>query len=57
MPNIDGLRPNIIAKDHGSRYCIHTCSTKTCHDIKEIYWFEDMKRDISKFVVKLPNCQ
>ena len=27
------------------------------HDHKEIYWWEGMKRDISKFVEDFPNCQ
>ena len=50
VPNIDDLRPNIIAEAHGYRYFIHPGSTKIYHDPKEIYWWEGMKRDISKFV-------
>ena len=50
VPNIDNLRPNIIAEAHGSWYFIHQGSTKMYHDIMEIYWWEGMKRDISMFV-------
>ena len=54
MPNIDDLRPNIIAEAHVSMYSIHLGSTEMSHDIKEIYWWEGMKRDISKFLEDLP---
>ncbi|XP_069148206.1 uncharacterized protein [Solanum lycopersicum] len=54
VPNINNLRPNIIAEAHGSRYFTHPVSTKMYHDLKEIYWWEGMKRDISKFLEDLP---
>ena len=49
-PNIDDLRSNIIAEAHGSRYSIHPGSTKMYYDLKDIYWWEIMKRYISMFV-------
>ena len=57
VPNIRNLRPNICTEAHGSRYSIHPGSTKMYHDLKEIYWWEGMKRDISKFVEGCPNFQ
>ena len=57
MPNIDDLRPNIIVEAHGSRYYIYPGSTNIYHDLKEIYRWEGLKRDISKFVEECPNCQ
>ena len=27
------------------------------HDLKEIYWWEGLKRDIADFAAKCPNCQ
>ena len=57
MPNIDDLRSNIIAEAHGSRYSIHLGSTKMYYDLKEIYWWESMKRYISMFVQECPNSQ
>ena len=56
-PTIDDLRSNIILEAHGSRYSIHPGSTNMYHDLKEIYWWEGMKRDISMFVEECPNCQ
>ena len=57
MPNVDNLRSNILAEAHGSRYSIHLGSTKMYHDLKEDYWWEGMKRDISKLMEECPNCQ
>ncbi|WMV18648.1 hypothetical protein MTR67_012033 [Solanum verrucosum] len=31
--------------------------TKMYHDLREIYWWDGMKRDIAEFVDKCPNCQ
>ena len=47
VPNIDNLRLNITAEDYGFRYSNHPGSTKMYHYLKEIYWWEGMKRDIS----------
>ncbi|XP_069150243.1 uncharacterized protein [Solanum lycopersicum] len=57
MPTIDNLRTNILAKAHGSRHSIHLGAKKMYHDFKEDYWWEGMKRDMSKFVEECPNCQ
>ncbi|WMV19136.1 hypothetical protein MTR67_012521 [Solanum verrucosum] len=42
---------------HHSRYSIHLGSTKMYHDIKEIYWWHRMKKDVTEFVAQCPNCQ
>ena len=28
-----------------------------CKDLKQIYWWDDMKKDIAEYVAKCPNCQ
>ncbi|XP_070046777.1 uncharacterized protein [Nicotiana tomentosiformis] len=32
-------------------------STKMYHDLKEVYWWNDMKRNVADFVARCPNCQ
>ena len=27
------------------------------HDLKQIYWWDGMKKDIADYVAKCPNCQ
>ena len=57
VPDVDGLRVRILAEAHGSRYSIHPGLTKMYYDLREIYWWEGLKRDIAEFVAKCPNCQ
>ena len=55
VPNVDGLRDQILEESHGSHYSINLGSTKFYHDRREIYWWEGLKKDIAEFVVKCPN--
>ncbi|KAH0652759.1 hypothetical protein KY289_030437 [Solanum tuberosum] len=47
VPNVDGLRGEIIEEAHGSRYSIRLGATKMHCDLREVYWWNDMKRDIA----------
>ena len=42
---------------HNSLYSIHPGTTKMYKDLREIYWWRRMKRDIVEFVKECPNCQ
>ncbi|XP_060178236.1 uncharacterized protein LOC132608184, partial [Lycium barbarum] len=57
VPDVDGIRERIMSEAHNSRYSIHPGSTKMYHDLKEIYWWNDMKKNVADFVAKCPNCQ
>ena len=57
VPDVDGLRDRILEEARRSLYLIHPGSTKMYHDLREIYWWEGLKRDIEEFVAKCPNCQ
>ncbi|XP_070029986.1 uncharacterized protein [Nicotiana sylvestris] len=57
VPDVDGLRERIMSEAHNSRYSIHPDSIKMYHDLKEVYWWNDMKKNIIDFVPKCPNCQ
>ncbi|XP_070034490.1 uncharacterized protein [Nicotiana tomentosiformis] len=46
VPNVDGLRERIMTEAHTSRYSVHPGSTKMYHDLKEVYWWNDMKRNV-----------
>ncbi|WMV50000.1 hypothetical protein MTR67_043385 [Solanum verrucosum] len=46
-----------MEETHHSRYSIHPGSTKIYHDIKEIYWWHEIKKDVAEFVAQCPNCQ
>ena len=55
VPKVDELRNRVLEKDHGSHYSIHPVSTKMYHDLREIFWWEGLKKDIVEFVAKCPN--
>ncbi|XP_015161570.1 uncharacterized protein [Solanum tuberosum] len=57
VPNVAGIRHRIMEQAHHSYYSIHLGSTKMYHDIKEIYWWPRMIKDVAEFVAQCPNCQ
>jgi len=57
VPDVDNLKQRIMAEAHGTRYSIHLGATKMYHDLREIYLWNGMKRNIVEFVVKCSTCQ
>ena len=57
VPKVDGLQDKILEEAHSSRYSIQTSSAKMYQNLREVYWWEDMKKDIAEFVAKCSNCQ
>ena len=55
MPNIDDLRKWILEESRGSRYSIHSGSTNMHHEHREVFWWEGLKKDVTKFVAKRSN--
>ncbi|XP_070046506.1 uncharacterized protein [Nicotiana tomentosiformis] len=57
IPNVDGLRERIMTEAHTSRYYVHCGSTRMYNDLKEVYWWNNMKRNVPDFVARCPDCQ
>ncbi|WMV50946.1 hypothetical protein MTR67_044331 [Solanum verrucosum] len=57
VPRVDGLIQKLLAESHDSRYSIHPGVTKMYRDLKQIYWWLGMKKDIVEFVATCQNCQ
>ncbi|XP_070017903.1 uncharacterized protein [Nicotiana sylvestris] len=57
VPNVAGLRQQIMGETHYSHYSIHLGATKIYHDIREVYWWDGIKKDIVEFVAQCSNCQ
>ncbi|WMV45659.1 hypothetical protein MTR67_039044, partial [Solanum verrucosum] len=55
VPDVDGLREQILEEAHSSRCSIHPRATKMYRDLREGYWWNVMKRYIVGFVAKCPN--
>ena len=46
-----------MAKAHESCDVVHLFSTKMYHNLKSVYWWNNVKRDMVDFVSKCLNCQ
>ncbi|XP_070029560.1 uncharacterized protein [Nicotiana sylvestris] len=57
VPNVAGLQEKIMINIHQSRYSILPVLTKMYHDVKEQYWWDNMKKSILEFVAQCPSCQ
>ena len=54
VPDVGVVRQHILAEAHNSRYFIHPGDTKIYHDLRGVYCWNVMKRDIEDFVSKCP---
>jgi hypothetical protein len=51
------LKKKILDEAHLSKLSMHPGSTKMYHDLKPLYWWTMMKREIAKYVTKCDTCQ
>ncbi|KAG8499252.1 hypothetical protein CXB51_005763 [Gossypium anomalum] len=57
VPKNDELIQKILHEAHNGCLAVHPGSTKMYNDLKKMYWWSGMKRDISEFVSKCLICQ
>ena len=57
VPDVVELRQHILTEANNSRYSIHLDATKMYCDLRQIYWWNGIKRDIADFVSRCPNFQ
>ncbi|GJT36396.1 putative reverse transcriptase domain-containing protein [Tanacetum coccineum] len=56
IPSVGGVRKLIMDEAHTSRYSIHPGADKMYHDLRDLYWWPGMKRDIADYVSKCLMC-
>ncbi|KAK9077950.1 hypothetical protein SSX86_002007 [Deinandra increscens subsp. villosa] len=56
IPDRDDLRAIIMNEAHKSRYSIHPGSDKMYLDLRKLYWWPGMKKDIALYVAKCLTC-
>jgi hypothetical protein len=57
VPDIPEIKELILKEAHKTPYSIHPRSTKMYMDLKELFWWNNMKREIAKFVSECHTCQ
>jgi hypothetical protein len=46
------LRKKILDEAHLSKFSMHSGSNKMYHDLRSMYWWTRMKREIAKYISK-----
>jgi hypothetical protein len=56
VPKSDELRRKILDEAHQSKLSSHPGSNKMYYDLRQLYWWPNMKQDITKYVVECDLC-
>ncbi|GKA57375.1 putative reverse transcriptase domain-containing protein [Tanacetum coccineum] len=56
VPSVGGIRKLIMDEAHTSRYSVHPGADKMYYDLRDLYWWPGMKRDIAEYVSKCLTC-
>ncbi|GJR73801.1 putative reverse transcriptase domain-containing protein [Tanacetum coccineum] len=56
VPLVGGVRTIIMDEAHKTRYSVHPGADKMYHDLRDMYWWPGMKRDIATYVSKCLTC-
>ncbi|XP_017617815.1 uncharacterized protein LOC108462372 [Gossypium arboreum] len=57
IPNDSDLRQCILKEAHNSLYAMHPGGNKMYHDLRELYWWPSLKREVIDFVARCQTCQ
>ncbi|GJU68344.1 putative reverse transcriptase domain-containing protein [Tanacetum coccineum] len=56
IPSVGGVRKLIMDEAHTSRYSVHPGTDKMCYDLRDLYWWPGIKRDIAEYVSRCLTC-
>jgi Integrase zinc binding domain len=56
VPVLGGLRTLLLREAHNSGYSIHPGSDKMYFDLRDLYWWPGMKKDVAQYVSECVTC-
>ena len=56
VPSNEELKRKIFNEAHHSKLSIHPGGNKMYHDLCHLYWWSNMKQDITKYVAECDTC-
>ncbi|KAL0544475.1 hypothetical protein IC582_019591 [Cucumis melo] len=57
VPSDSAVKTELLSKAHSSPFSMHPGSTKMYQDLKRVYWWRNMKREVAEFVSRCLVCQ
>ena len=57
MPSSGDLRKRILVEAHQSIFSMHPGVTKTYQDLKQMFWWPGLKKEVADYVSKCLTCQ
>ncbi|KAA0036588.1 ty3-gypsy retrotransposon protein [Cucumis melo var. makuwa] len=57
VPSDSAVKTELLSEAHSSPFSMHPDSTKMYQDLKRVYWWRNMKREVEEFVSKCLVCQ
>ena len=57
VPSVPELRRAILEECHMSSLSIHPGATKVYQDLRQMFWWSGMKREVNEFVLECLVCQ
>ncbi|KAA0053234.1 DNA/RNA polymerases superfamily protein [Cucumis melo var. makuwa] len=57
VPSDRAVKTELLSEAHSSPFSMHPGSTKMYQDLKRVYWWRNMKREVAEFVSKCLVCQ
>ena len=57
VPDVDDLRKEILEEAHSAAYSVHPGATKMYHSVRDLYWWNGLKKDVADYVTKCLTCQ
>ena len=57
VPDVEILKDQILTEAHQTPYSVHPGASKMYKDLRENYWWPNMKNEVAEFVSKCLTCQ